>query len=236
MEQHTKIIDLYGLPGCGKTTLQNSFISLCKDQSFSVGYLPDLTTYMRKHPISSFVKSFSISQFFLLFRFFCSVPLLRLSDWSIYWGFIKFLFIYKFSKTVQIKDFIIVDHGFCQSVGSLTYGNIEYLSENSRHLLYRLFTVIDIDIPIYCHISAELSLYRIRYRNRQSKSGRLDLINDDAKLMNALKIQAIMFDSIYSLTKTNLNSQFIEMNDEVESIAIQVLNSISCYSSINEVH
>ena len=234
MEQHTKIIDLYGLPGCGKTTLQNSLMASCKDCSLSVGYLPDLTTYMKKHPVYSIVNSFSVSQLFLLLRFCCSVPLLRPSSWRIYIGLIKFIFIYKLSKTVYVKDYIVVDHGFCQSIGSLTYGNIESLSENSKQLLSKLLAVIEIDFPVYCHISSELSFQRIRIRNRQSKSGRLDLIQEDDRLINALLVQTKMFDSVYNLTDGR--GLYLEMDDEVESIASQVFNSIIYHSSIDETH
>jgi hypothetical protein len=135
---------------------------------------------------------------------------------------------------VYVKDYIVVDHGFCQSIGSLTYGKVESLSENSKRLLSKLMTAIDIDFPVYCHISAELSLHRIRIRNRQSKSGRLDLIRDDKQLKNALQIQTKMFDSVYCLT--NDKGLQIEMDNDVESIAAQVFNNISCCSSINETH
>ena len=197
----------------------------CDAHSVTVGYLPDITYYMKKHPVTSIFKSFSPSQLFLLLRFFCSVPLLHVSNWRIYVGFIKFIFIYKLSKTIFVKDYVVVDHGFFQSVGSLTYGKTAVLSDKSKQLLSQLFLLIDIDCPVFCHITADLSLQRIRQRNRQSKSGRLDLIDDNDKLKNALETQSQMFESIYSLCSGR--SLYLEMDNEVEKITAQMLNDLS---------
>lgn len=227
MGKYTKIIDLYGLPGCGKTTLADIITSFSDGASVSIGRLPELTSYARKHPIQFLLTSISIDQFYLLFKLFFSFPILKIKDWRIYKGFIEFLLLYRYAKKVYVNDYIIVDHGFFQSVVSLTFGKVETVSDKSLQILGEILKEIGIDVPIYCKIKPEESLIRIRIRNRHSKTSRVDNNPDNRKLLNTLTIQSNMFESLYLVAKNNTNNSLIlDMEHDTSSIVSQLLHNL----------
>lgn len=211
MGQHTKIIDLYGLPGCGKTTLM-TYLKDKSDSSIDFGYLPDITGRLKKNYVAAFFRAFSLRQFFLLTRFFVSLPILPIKNWNIYAGFYELSWVYNFARYCSDRDYILVDHGIVQSIGSLTYGHVETLPKKSEKYLVKLLGLFAIEEYCFCKITPEMALERIRKRNRQSGRGRLDLIKDDEKLVKELTKQDKLFSSISELVPQHTPGKSLVLN------------------------
>ena len=221
METHVKIVELFGLPGCGKTTLVDSLFECGeKNNTNSYSSLHDLLIQYRQLPFWTKVNVIPIKTWIYVILFIFSVPRVPVKKWRLYSSFFYISFLYNYAKHIQEPLYILVDHGLIQSAQSLIYGHANTLSNKSWNLLLKIFQVLNVEFLVYCRIDSTVSLHRIRKRNRKG-NGRLDMITDDNKLLNILNHQKLFFDSAYSIMSILKDTQTIEIdtNTPVENIA-----------------
>ena len=224
MATHTQIIEFFGLPACGKSTLCNAVI----ESTISVS-----TNFCRMNEISSEYRKANIIQKIRCFPYRASLLLLLLiikscpsrKNVRIYKSFLSILMIYAFCKHTKKYDYMLIDHGVFQSVVSLFYVSSTSKFNSSVDIVNQLVTTIGIEYPIHCYISVEESIRRMRKRNRVD-SGRLDVIGDKKKLETIMIVQSQQFErlsDIRHIQKINMEKT-IEHN--VSDLFKQIKNEI----------
>lgn len=214
MEPHSKIVEFYGLPGCGKTTLTNYLIeSEYNIDSQKFGRINILFDNFKN---LSFLKKVSVLPFkawYYSFRFILTVPRIPVRKWKLYRSFFYIPLVYSMKSINLVPSYILVDHGIFQSAQSLIYGRADTLSDRSWRLLLKIATLIKIDFAIYCDIPTSVSLERIRKRNRKG-NGRLDMLEDDSYLIQILEKQAHLFKREKVLSEQMIDTVVVELNTD----------------------
>ena len=191
---HPIIIELFGLPGCGKTTLRDNLVKYSgRDRTYSL--MTELSSQYRHLPFWRKIQHIPWKMWWLLLRFFMSMPLLPLKEWVYYKVFFSFALIYSYSRYAKGSSFIIVDHGFVQAVVSLMHGHLTRLSKNQEIRFIEITRLLPNTKFVYCKLPAEVSFQRIRSRKRDV--GRLDVLKDDELLRNQLIEEKYIFESLY---------------------------------------
>lgn len=188
MAKHTQIIEFYGLPGCGKTTLCNILKESYINKGYKVGVLTDATKQCSFLRIILVLKLSYLTKFFSIFRNYLKnhIPInYALSPY-------KRLMIYQCVKSFSDYDFVFIEHGVVQSMVSALYGFKSPVAISNNPTYKKYLSIIPVDKYIYCKITLEKAFERIRIRNRKS-SGRFDQMEDDS-LKELLLTQSSQFD------------------------------------------
>lgn len=214
---------MYGLPGCGKTTQ----CQLLKENANGrrIGYLTDVFDEFRKR--NFFYKIFHIpyGACFVLFQIFLFSPKLPISEKNVYIAFLRHVISYGNIKNYAKYDYVIADHGIIQSVASLFYRNESSFSNLSSRILLSLLKKIKFDYLIWCDVSVETSIRRIRTRNRNF--GRLDAIMSEEQLNLALKKEYDLFLTLNKIIAKEYSARILQINMESDPQLIHnVLNKI----------
>ena len=231
MEEHTKIIELYGLPGCGKTTLKRNLIE--KNPTCFCG-MDDVTSRYKSSSFFTKCRCLPVSSIWALLKLFVVFPVLKITDWNIYKGFFSLLVVYNYCKVVKVSDYVIIDHGLVQSCVSLLYS--VHLDNKQIYQYQQRFTSflksVGVDLFSYCSIPILISLNRVRTRNRMN-SGRLDAIYDDDELIKALSREGCFFDRFYTLLQsTSQLGLKIDMTKSVDKSSELLLCSLNNYENV----
>ena len=217
MEPSSVIIDFYGLPGCGKTTLCKELIRQSPET------IIDVESIWLSYWKQSWLKRLSeipLSKIVKLLVLFLKSPKLSKKERNIYWGFIIHILSYNHFKRTNYRV-LVSDNGLVQDIVSLFYKKESRFSEKHVKAFSNLIMKYDNLYQVYCDIPVRLSLERIRTRNRNK--GRLDLIEDNDSLENALAVQSDFFLKMNKLLNSiNLDFRTVNMNNGVETIVEQV--------------
>ena len=187
---HPKIVELFGLPGCGKTTLRDNLIQSSEsDRKYSL--MTELTRQFKGLSLYSKFRYIPWRIWWKLFRFLLSMPLLPIKEWVYYRVFFSSALIYHYSNFAISSSIIINDHGFVQAVVSLMNGHIGELSEHQCKKLIEAMQLLPCVLLVYCWVPKDVAFQRIRTRNRDV--GRLDVIKDDRLLNEYLQVEEDVF-------------------------------------------
>ena len=241
------IIEFYGIPGCGKSTLSESLYKIIskKRSNKNVYYYSDiLKEYNSKYRIK-----FCCCQKYiwlviceLLFLFFyinnkkalISLIILAIQLKSSFMYFIRSLeimAIYQYIKKTHDNDIIIVDHGIIQNIISLVY---MHKIKNTAKFLSRVINVIE-NNTYYVFIKTNPNISCKRIRNRQNQHGRLPIIENDVKLVEVLEYQYYLFFSICkSLKSINMVKYYEYTNNDYLFESIEKTSN-SLYKKITKM-
>lgn len=160
--------ELYGLPGCGKTTVSRLLVKQLREEGYKVADFTDIFLkysrgYLRKWEFIKLlflIKEYPL--FYHLWRLFkeCNCKnKRRLSNLMI--------LIHRIIRVKKNSDYdiIFLEEGVIQFISSLVY--LEKIRDNDRicKIVSRLNKIVKIQ-PIYCCLDIELSLERIMGRER----------------------------------------------------------------------
>lgn len=219
MESSPKIIELYGLPGCGKTTLCNRLHEKYPKTTIDVELIWDGQKLYRKIleiPFWILVK--------LCWLFIIS-PKLPRKEWNIYIGFLVHLGAYSYIKKTKYK-YLLSDNGLVQDMVSLFYKKESSFSKKHLKAFYNIAKEYDNSFQIFCDIPVNMSLERIRKRNRNK--GRLDLISNDKMLAESLTTQSDFFNKMNEVLQCmGVKYLVLNMNDSVDNLADKVTSEMS---------
>lgn len=212
MEASPKIIEFFGIPACGKSTIVEyllkmqhnknvvSYASLSKDFLHAsvikkIHSIPwgDIIQTLR---LAKHVKSKRNNYYFE--RLF---PL---------W---KILICYKFAQRYSRYDLIYVDHGLSQSLISLIGGS-ELTSDLAFYSIAKSFLFRQNNIQyVYCHVDIDTALSRLQ--NRGPHKGRFNKDNDILILKKEYKQEILRFDKLSIICP---NCMHVENNNNVSDV------------------
>ena len=104
---------------------------------------------------------------------------------------------YHYTRYQKHYDYLIVDHGLCQQLGSILHVNDFSISSKALYIFSKLVKLFEQFEFYYCSLPSEIALERMR--NRKRNVGRIDAImNDTNKAMGLLNKERQLFDRIYN--------------------------------------
>lgn len=193
MASNTRIIELFGLPGCGKTTQKEMLLGYNSGYRFCI--MSDISQQYKKISILKKIKYFpykTLGYIFLLQPFMGY----KKGDLGFWKSILIVSIVYSYGKSLYENCSIVVDHGVFQYITSLSYRRDFNISYFSCKLLARLMKSQNIDFLFNCEIEPSIAVRRIRDRNR-SGLGRFDAIADNDKLLSLLIKEKNMIDNLY---------------------------------------
>ena len=226
MAAHTKIIDLFGLPACGKTTLSTYIFE-------KYGGYHKITTMSRlvkeaKLDGSHLRKSISLRYFFAGLRLRLLAPFDKIHKEIPVLNWPSHARYYCYAKKYSDYDVVLVDHGDIQDFVSLERGvdlhiNKRFSDSCARYIDQSLATNY-----VYCNIEPEVALERMQNRGR--KTGRIDVIGDEEEQLQALKSEKKRFDYFAEMLKAKRRNMVeLEMDKPIEVIVQELLEKLKDY-------
>lgn len=223
MAAYTKIIDLFGIPACGKTTLSNCLAER-SDEVLSISTLQGCILNDKKI-VWRLLRSLSLNTLWAGIRFRFSAPFDKNRRDVSLMSFLKHGLYYNYVRKFSDYDIVIVDHGDIQSIVTLERGenlhnNPKFVKECSRYINSSLT-----DIYVYCKISAEEALCRMN--NRQRDNGRIDVIGNKHQQLKELNDEISRFDFFAELLKNQQKNIWeLDMNNKSSDIADNLINYV----------
>ena len=204
MSKNTILVEYFGLPGCGKTTLCSAMHDKNDKECSTTSELS------REFSHSSFlikVLSFPWYILFPLIRLWFAIPFAGLKHLNRYKIFIIREMFCNFACKYSKLNKVLIDHGLAQSIIVLIYDKSESFNRKTLKLFSRVLARSKVSEIVYCKVAPETSLRRIRKRNRQTP-GRSDAIKDDTKLLQNLYMQQKMYDSLAETIKETIGDRY----------------------------
>ncbi len=223
MATHTQIIDLYGIPACGKSTLAENLTKLSSEK-MKMATMVECIHSARKNKLK-FFRSFSSKNILASVRLKISVPIDSKRKAIPLWN-ILIMGVYKeYVRKYTNYDIVVTDHGDIQRFVSLERGDDLH---ESKKFLKACDRYLDVSLStnyVYCRINAEEALRRMNGRGREK--GRIDLIKDPKVKLQELEKETKCFDFWTSMLKEK-GFSVIELNMEQSSpmIADKLLSFI----------
>lgn len=216
MAAHTQIIDLYGIPACGKSTLAK---------------------YMTDHPIKDikvtnirYCMSAALNDKWRLARslslknVWASIKLKSSAPFDKKRSVIPFKAILLMGafKNYILKytdyDIVVSDHGDIQSFVSLERGENLHQSEKFLKACFHYLNASLSTSYVYCQIDAEDALQRMNSRGREK--GRIDLIMDKHIKLQELEAESKRFDFWTKILKERKTPIIeLDMRDSIPTVA-----------------
>lgn len=223
MAASTKIVDLFGIPACGKSTLAE-YISKNNETEYKIATIQDIVGEAKTNKIK-FIRSISLKSLFAAFRVRMTAPFDKKRRDITLRGWLLLDVLFNYSKKFSYHDVVLVDHGAIQSFVSLERGDNLHEKPKFANACLHYIDISPITTYVYCKIDALNSVERMHNRNRNI--GRIDVIDDKAKQLLELENESQRFD-FYAKMLTEKQKEFFELNmtEKTEHIAEQLLLKI----------
>lgn len=220
MAANSKIIELFGLPACGKTTLSRYLVENI-DSSLKSTIFNEAIHGLRKRPWR-LVRSVSVCNVYRALRltFLASFNNKRQdAEWLVHGTTYRFLM--KFTD----YDQVFVDHGDIQSFVSMERGRDLHLDKNFSKACSNYLDTSPVFAYFYCKVDPHVALERMRQRGRVI--GRIDTLEKDLQL-KALEAESHRFDFFANMLKEKgIRFMELDMSKDVKRIAVDLIRLLS---------
>lgn len=216
MAAYTKIIDFFGLPACGKSTLMK-YVCSHYHGNLKITTKNDLVKEARKHPFG-LLTSLSVERFVAGIRLRLVAPCDNKRNEIGVIGWPSHARYYGYAIKHTDYDVVLCDHGDIQDFVSLERGddlhnNEKFTNACSRYIDKSLATAY-----VYCKIDAKIALERMQNRGR--KTGRLDVIREKELQLQELENEKLRFDFFADMLRKKEKRFFeLDMSSPTETIA-----------------
>ena len=220
MARNIKIIEFYGLPGCGKTTLVNQLLSF---ESYRIGTVQDVMAFYNRKSVIYKLSHLPIRKWWILLTFLWSLSGKRKNGKDYYISLFYKTLAYSYSVNQSDFDLIVVDHGIIQQLGSILHNANYQISDKSLRKFLRFVNIFKETQKVYCYITSDLSLCRMKKRNRDG--GRIDAVMYDTQIaLQYLGNELVLFNNISKLLK--YENPILDMTKPTKSLADEVMKNV----------
>lgn len=223
MAAHTKIIDLFGLPACGKSTLI-IYLKNLNENDLVIGSLRDVRNDAKSH-LLRYITCISIKIWIATMRLWLSIPREKIRKEISFKEWLLFGIDLVYARRHTNYDIVLNDPGVIQKLVSLEGGENLHELDSFRNAASNFIDVVELSRFIYCDIDAVISFKRMKNRNRSN--GRIDIISDGNKQLNELveeKKRFVFLSNI--LYKKGLSPYKLCMDGETSEIAEELLKEV----------
>lgn len=223
MATHTKVIDLFGIPACGKSTLCEYMSTADYENVKIVSWLKILHD-AKKHPMRLFM-SIGWPSVFAGIRLRCSIPRnMSRKTFSLKKMLLKET-LYRYAIKYSEYDIVLVDHGIVQSFVSLESGEDLHLTKTFNSACLNYLDTTAASIFAYCYLPVKEALERMHKRNRHS--GRIDKM-DIQNRQEELEDEQKRFEHFYKMIQSqSMCFVKLHMMNETPQIAEELLGKCS---------
>lgn len=227
MATHTKIIDLFGIPACGKTSLA-TYMNKKQINGLLYASAREAHHEMKQASIFKIAKCFSFRSIISAIRFITyftyskkrrDLPVIKWLRDSVFRSFY-----HKYSK----YDVVLIDHGAVQTFVSWERGEDYHDDIEFQRRVLDYLNNIESSIFVFCDVSTQTSIERIRKRGRDH--GRLDMLlrTNEESIHKELDAERNRFQRLSELIKGNGNKLIVlNSNGTIDDIAVELSNIIS---------
>ena len=216
MSEHTQIIDLYGIPACGKTTLAR-YMANHPTEGLRVATMEDCMITALNDKWHLFLSVY-VKNVWATIRLKFSAPLDKKRS-VIPFRAILLLNTYKnYIRKYSDYDIVVTDHGDIQSFVSLERGDNLHENQKFKGACCHYLDASLSTAYVFCQIDAGTALRRMNGRDRNK--GRIDSMSDEFIKLRELETESQRFDFWTTILKER-NASPIELNmrDSIPSIA-----------------
>lgn len=223
MAAYTKIVDLFGVPACGKTTLAE-YLSKNSQADYKIASIQNIVTEAKKNK-TRFILSISLKTFFSALRVRCAAPFNKKRRDITLRGWLLLDLLFNFAKKYSQYDMVLVDHGVIQSFVSLERGDNLHEKPKFANACSHYVDISPITTYVFCQIDAQNAMERMHNRNRNV--GRIDVINDERIQLLEIENESQRFDFYAKMLKEK-QKEYLELNmaENVENVAEHLLLKI----------
>lgn len=216
MAEYTKIIDLYGIPACGKTTLARYMASHPAD-GLKVATMQDCI-HSALNEKWRLVMSVSLENIWASIKLKFSAPLDKKRS-VIPFRAILLLNVYKnYIRKYTDYDIVVAAHGDIQTFVSLERGDNLHKNQRFKEACLHYLNVSLSTVYVYCLIDARTALGRMN--NRSRNKGRIDVISDQELKLQELERERERFDFWTTVLKERKATFFeLDMKEDCSEIA-----------------
>ena len=223
MAVHTQIIDLYGIPACGKTTLAKYLANHPKN-GLKVVTMRDCILTALNDKWHLFM-SVSLKNIWASIRLKYSAPLDKKRS-AIPFRRVLLMGLFKnYVLKYTDYDIVITDHGDIQRFVALERGDNLH---NSRRFLDACLHYLQVSLSttyVYCQLDAQDALQRMNGRGRDK--GRIDLITDQHIKLQEMETESKCFDFWTTILKERKASPIeLDMRDATSVVANKLFSYI----------
>lgn len=216
MAAHTQIIDLYGIPACGKTTLAR-YMASHPAEGLKVSTMQDCTLAALNDKWH-LVMSVSLKNVWASIRLRLSAPFDKKRSVIPFRAILLMGAFKNYILKYTDYDIVITDHGDIQSFVTLERGDNLHESQRFLSACLHYLNVSLSNSYVYCRIGAEEALQRMNGRGREK--GRIDLITDQHIKLQELEAESkcfVFWTTILKERKVSLIE--LDMKDSIPSVA-----------------
>ena len=190
MATHTQIIDLYGIPACGKTTLAR-YMASHPAEGLKVSTMEDCIMSALNDKWHLFL-SVSLKIIWASISLKLSTPLDKKRRVIRFKGILLLGAFKNYTRKYTDYDIVFFDHGDIQYFVSLERGDNLHESEKYKKACMRYLNASHTTAYIYCHIDAGTALQRMNNRGREK--GRMDTMSNQNLKLQELEKESKCFD------------------------------------------
>lgn len=221
MAEHTQIIDLYGIPACGKTTLAE-YMASHPTNGLRVATMQDCMrdAFNNKWKL---VKSVSLKNIWASIRLKFSAPLDKKRNVIRFKGILLMGVFKNYVRKYTDYDIVMTDHGDIQQFVSLERGDNLHESEKFRKACSQYLDASHTTAYVYCQIDAKTALQRMNDRGRNK--GRMDTMSNQNLKLQELEKESerfIFWTTVLKERKATLIE--LDMKESIPSIADKLIN------------
>lgn len=224
MAAHTKIIDFFGIPACGKSTLVD-YISTNYQGELRIISKHQLVKEAKKQPVKLM---FSLPLDLMLsgIKLRMSAPFdkkrneIKILNWPSHARY------YGYAKKHSNCDVVLVDHGDIQDFVSLERGDDLHETKRFYNACSQYIDKSLATTYVYCKIDAKVAFERMQKRGRES--GRIDIIGDKKVKLQELENEKKRFDYFAEILRSKgKNLVELDMTATTESIANDLISQLN---------